>query len=64
MGIYFHIAGVDVYYDNIDSSVTFTYFEQYVSNHLVIYVIECMLFGSVTMVMVFPLERKVSFYTI
>ena len=56
MTIYLHIDGVDVYYDKINYSVTFTYFEQYVSNHLVIYVNECMMFWSVTLVMVFPIE--------
>ena len=61
MAMYLNIDGVDVYYDNIISSVTFTYFEQYVSNHLVIYVIECMMFWSVTMVMEFPIECKFSF---
>ena len=58
MAIYFHIDGVDVYYDKINSSVTFTYFEQYVSNPLVI---EFMMFWTVTMVMVFPIECKFSF---
>ena len=52
MVMYLHIDGVEVYYDTINSSVTFTYFEQYVSNRLVIYVIECMMFWPVTMVMV------------
>ena len=61
MAMYLHIDGVDVYYDNIISSVTFTYFEQYFSNHLVIYVIECMMFWSVTMIMEFPIECKFSF---
>ena len=42
--IYLHIDGVNVYYDKINSSVTFTYSKQYVSNHLEIYVIECMIF--------------------
>ena len=51
MVMYLHIDGVDVYYDKINSSVTFTYFEQYIFNHLVIYVIECMVFWTVTMVM-------------
>ena len=55
MAMYLHIDGVDVYHDKINSSVTFTYFEKYVSNHLVIYVIECMMIWSVTMVMVFPI---------
>ena len=61
MAMYPHIDGVDVYYDKINYIVTFTYFEQYVSSHLVIYVIECMMFWSVTMVMVFPIEFKFSF---
>ena len=30
-----YLHGVDVYYDKINSSVTFTYFEQHVSNPLV-----------------------------
>ena len=53
--------GVAVYYDKINSSVIFTYFGQYVSNPLVIYVIEYMMFWSVTMVMVFPIKCKFSF---
>ena len=61
MAVYLHIDGVDVYYDKINFSVTFTYFEQYISNHLVIYVTECMMFWSVTKVMVFPIECKFSF---
>ena len=61
MVMYLHIHGVEVYYDTINSSVTFTYFEQYVSNRLVIYVIECMMFWPVTMVMVFPIESKFGF---
>ena len=61
MAIYLHIAGVDVHYDTINSSVSLTYFEQYNSNHLVIYVIESMMFWSVTLVMVFPIECKFSF---
>ena len=61
MAIYLHIDGVDVYYDKINSSVSLTYFEQYISNHLVIYVIECMMFWSVTMVMVFPIEHNFFF---
>ena len=60
MAMYLHIDGVDVYYDKINFSVTFTYFEQDVSNHLVIYVIKGMIW-SVTMVMVFPIECKFSF---
>ena len=55
MVMYLHIDGVDVYYDKSNFSVTFSYFEQYVSNLLVNYVIECMMFWSVTMVMVFPI---------
>ena len=46
MAMYLHIDGVDVYYDKINYIVLFTYFERYVSNHLVIYVIECMVFWS------------------
>ena len=61
MAMYLHIDGVDVYYDKINFSVTFTYFEQYFSSHLVIYVIECMIFWYVTMVMVFLIGRKFSF---
>ena len=61
MAMYFYIDGVDVYYDEINSSVAFTYFEQYVLNPLVIYVIECMMFWSVTIVMVFPIECNFSF---
>ena len=61
MAMYLHIDDVDVYCDKINSSVTFTYFEKYVSNHLVIYVIVCMMFWSVTMVMVFPIECEFGF---
>ena len=61
MAMYLHIDGVDVYYDKIHSSVTFTYFEQYILSHLVIYVIECMIFWTVTIVMVFPIECQFSF---